>query len=224
MKKTILFFLALLFNVPFIKGQNIYSSSFEAKNKATQLTIEAISDSENENYEIAFRKLIESIEIDSTIRETYLRIFQTFRLDPEKSRIEIIIQAINKGKRIFQEDDELSFYCGEIYNYDSIYCKAINEYTDAMKFAQINGEDFYLVPYYYLNRGNIYLKTEKLDLALIDYNYLLKLDSNFIIGFINRGITFYKLGDKEKACDDWKKASENGLEDASNYFEKYCKD
>lgn len=130
---------------------------------------------------------------------------------------------MNKGKRIFQENDELNFYCGELYRLNNNYEKAIIEYTNAMKYAKTYGEDFYLVPYYYLNRGNIYLKEGKLKLALNDYNYLLKLDSTSSSGLTNRGIAMYKLGYKDKACHDWKKASENGFAVANNYYQKYCK-
>lgn len=220
MKKIFLLALTLFLTMTYALGQKTYSGSIDSRNAAIQLTNEAISEIKNKNYDSALNKLLASIKTDSTIRETYLRLYQVAIADHEHNAI--IIEALNKGKRIFQEDDVLNFYCGEVYRLNANYEKAIIEYTNAMKYAKVYGEDFYLVPYYYLNRGNIYLKTGKLESALDDYNYLLKLDSTSTSGLTNRGITMYKLGYKDEACHDWEKAVKNGFTVANKYYQKYC--
>ncbi len=101
--------------------------------------------------------------------------------------------------------------------------KAFYEYSKAIEYAKTNGEDFYLVPYYYLNRGNIFLASEKYDSAIIDYNYLLKLNPNSTSALTNRGVAFYKLGENEKACQDWDMAVKKGFDRANEYYQKHCK-
>ena len=220
MQKTIfVFFLFILIDIAAL-SQQTYTISYEDRKLATELTKEAIKDIKNGALDDAYKKLLKSVTVDSTLHETYKRLYQVWsktHKDPEK-----IIKLLNKGTRIFLEDDELDFYCGEIYDFESDYKDAIAEYTIAMKYAKINGEDFYLVPHYYLNRGNIYLKSKQYQLALKDYNYMLKLDSLSQSGLIDRGITLYQIREKEKACMDWEKAMEAGSEIAKTYFQKHC--
>ena len=53
---------------------------------------------------------MKSLEFDSLFRVTYLHLYHLSTMNLEYS--DNVIQAINKEKRIFEEDDELSFYCG----------------------------------------------------------------------------------------------------------------
>jgi tetratricopeptide (TPR) repeat protein len=80
-----------------------------------------------------------------------------------------------------------------------------------------------LVPFYYLNRGNIYLQNKQYDKALNDYSYLLSIDSLSTAGLVNRGITYYQLGNKDNACLDWLKAKNLGASPGDKYYTKYCK-
>lgn len=221
MKKTVLIFTFFLLNISFAIGQKTYNVSFDDRNAAIELIRNAISDISNKDFTKAFIKLSKSIEVDSLFRETYLRIYQLYSLNNDNT--EETIELLNKGKRIFEEDDELFFYCGEIYRLNSMINKAFYEYSKAIEYAKTNGEDFYLVPYYYLNRGNIFLASEKYDSAIIDYNYLLKLNPNSTSALTNRGIAFYKLGENEKACQDWDMAVKKGFDRANEYYQKHCK-
>ncbi len=219
--KQILFILLLIVCSQLdIISQETYNVSINDRNSAIELTNNAIKNIENKNNDKAVENLLEAINIDSTYRNSYLYIYQA---GINYENYEIIIKALNKGKRIFQEDDELSFYCGEIYRSKSDFNNAIIEYTNAIKYAKINGEDFYLVPYYYLNRANCFLKKKQYLIAIDDYNKLLQLDSESTSGLTNRGTAFYKLGEKEKACRDWKSAVEKGAKLAKKYYNKNCK-
>jgi len=213
----------LIFSISILNviGQKTIAVSIEDRNLAIRQTKEATAAIKNENYDIALDKLQKSIEKDSTYREAYLQLYQVGNKNLNNS--EAIFQGLNKGKRIFEEDDELHFYCGEMYRLNSNFDSALIEYSNAIKYAKTNGEDFYLVPYYYLKRGNIYLKQEQYQLALNDYNYLLKLDPTSTSGLTNRGTTYFKLGEKDKACQDWNNAVNNGFVNANAYLKKYCK-
>ena len=221
MKYKILFTALFLTSVLWAKGQHIYHISVAQRNAAITLTKKAEQAIKEKNYSQAYNDLMKSVGIDSIYKDTYIRFYQLGIVYPQKS--DQIIEALNKAKRIYQEDDEFYFYCGEIYSLKEQYAKAIGEYSMAMKYAKVNGEDYYLVPYYYQNRGNLFLKLKHYQAALRDYDYLLKLDSASASGLTNRGITYYKLGEKSKACSDWEKAAKNGFEFANTYYEKYCK-
>lgn len=222
MKGTLLLIFVILFtNNLLVVCQKTYTVSLDDRNTAIELTKNAITEINNKNYTEGFNKLKKSIEIDSLFREAYLRIYHLYTLTHKNT--EETIEAIEKGKRIFEEDDELFFYCGEIYRLNERMDKAFYEYSKAIEFAKINGEDFYLVPYYYLNRGNLFLTSDKYESAINDYNYLLKLDSASTSGLTNRGIAYFKLGEAEKACKDWEMAGKNGFEKANEYYHRHCK-
>ena len=135
MKKTVLIFTFFLLNISFAIGQKTYNVSFDDRNAAIELTRNAISDISNKDFTKAFIKLRKSIEVDSLFRETYLRIYQLYSLNNDNT--EETIELLNKGKRIFEEDDELFFYCGEIYRLNSMINKAFYEYSKAIEYAKI---------------------------------------------------------------------------------------
>lgn len=201
-------------------GQVEYNITIEDRNMAIDLTNEAIINIKEKKADDAIDKLIKAISIDSTYRDTYLQLFQAGILKISNSGR--VMKELQKGKRIFQEDDELNFYCGELYRLNSDYKNAILEYSNAITFAKTNGEDFYLVPYYYLNRGNCYQKETQLNKALGDYNYLIKLKPDLLSALTNRGVCLYKLGKKDEACKDWNTAMGKGYSPAKEYYNKHC--
>jgi lipoprotein NlpI len=74
-----------------------------------------------------------------------------------------------------------------------------------------------------LHRGMAYGRSEKNDLALNDFNSLLKLDPWNAIAYLERGRVHLALGHTSAACDDWEAASEKGNQDAKNLIESNCK-
>lgn len=220
MRRILLFFAITASSLSLVFSQKTYMVSVDDRNAAIELTKNAVLDINNKNYSNAFIKLRESIEVDSVFRETYLRIYQVCSLS--QKHVDETISALEKGKRIFEQDDELFFYCGEIYRQNAINDKAFYEYSKAIEYAKINGENYYLVPYYYLNRGNLFLTSEQYESAISDYSYLIKLDSTSTSGLTNRGIAYYKLGINEKACDDWELAAKYGFDKANEYYQKHC--
>ncbi len=62
--------------------------------------------------------------------------------------------------------------------------------------------------------------------AIADYTKYIKLDSTDSYDYNeynNRGISYHAIKNDEKACQDWKKASELGSPDAIENLAKYCK-
>jgi tetratricopeptide (TPR) repeat protein len=60
----------------------------------------------------------------------------------------------------------------------------------------------------YLNRGMAYTMIEKNDLALLDYNKSIELDSNTMYAYYFRGTSYFSLENYDKAIDDYTKAIE----------------
>jgi tetratricopeptide (TPR) repeat protein len=198
MIKTLLTILGIILLSLNISAQKIIS--LEQNNLASSLTNAGIQNIKDKNSVDAINNLLAAISVDPKYRDAYIQLYQAWLIRKERSQ-EVFL-ALEKGSSVFFEDDEFYFYCGEIQRSFKDYLKAINQYSKAIELGKKNGEDFFLVPYYYLNRGNSYLKTEKYDLALADYNYLLSINQESLGGLTNRGITYYKLKNKEKACAD----------------------
>jgi Tfp pilus assembly protein PilF len=41
--------------------------------------------------------------------------------------------------------------------------------------------------------------------------------------YISRGLTYIKLNNKQKACDDFRKSLNMGYKNAQEHIDKYCK-
>ncbi len=198
-----------------------YSVNLEDREKTVNLTNQAFAMLDESKTDEAITLLTNAISTDSTYHPAYLQIYRASLLNKDYSQSAIFY--LKKAQRIFQQDDEITFYLGEIYRMNSDLKNAISEYDSAISYSKINGEEFELVHKYYANRGNCYYKMDSLELALQDYNYALQLKPDYIPALLNRGICLYKKGNKQDACSDWGKASAIGSTAAKEYIEKYCK-
>ncbi len=203
-----------------IRSQTSYVIDIDNRNMALELMDKAQVYLDEDNCKEALNSLVDALSIDSVLRETYLLIYKVWLND--KTCKEIVVNALEKGKRIFSDDDELCFYLAEIFRDSSNFPEAILEYTNATTYAKRNGEDFYLVHYYYFNRANCFMQLKMYDGALKDYDYALKLKPDFAAAYYNRGVCFYKKGEKTNACKDWQKSLEMGYEISKQYLDKYC--
>lgn len=207
--------------LPFASFCQTYIVQVEDREKTISLTNQAINLIDQKNIADAVSALIKAISIDSTYHSSYLILYKACLFD--KNYSDTAIFYLKKGQRIFVEDDELTFYIGEIYRMNSDLTNAISEYTDAINYSKINGEDLELVHKYYFNRATCYLKKDLFDSAILDYDYTLKLKPDYSSAFINRGICLYKKGKSSDACADWYSALNLGAANARDYIDKYCK-
>lgn len=189
-------------------------------NKAIELLNSANKDIENGEYASAVQKLIASIRLQSNIRETYLSLNTACS---HTNQTAILKTYLQKAKAIFEEDDELCYYLGNIYQNENNLTKAVQEYTLAIKYSKKNGEDYDLVYAYYQNRASCYLKLNEFAKAIPDFNYALKLNQENGAIYANRGIAYYKTGKRTEACEDWRKAMKLGVSNASVYVKRYCR-
>lgn len=74
----------------------------------------------------------------------------------------------------------------------------------------------------YMKLGNQYQAEKKYPVAISCFTKSLENAPNDVNVLYNRGIAWLYLGDKEKACEDWKRISELGSEDSKALMEEYC--
>ncbi len=212
-----LFFVLISFK---INGQVKYNVNIEDRNRVIDMNAKAAELIREEHIDQAIGILTQSVAIDSVLRETYILLFQAWKQDKDCG--DQVVNLLSKGKRIFERDDELCFYVGEIYRNCSKFPEAVLEYTNAMVYAKENGSDFHLVPYYYMNRATCFYKMKMYGGAIDDYTEVLKLQPEYGAVYLNRGVCFYLSGKKNEACSDWEKALNAGYNEASEYMNKYC--
>lgn len=219
MKRGLLIFV-LMFSCFSLSAQE-YTVNLDDRDSAINITNRAVKRIQSKEYGQAIKLIMDAVNYDSTFRGVYTVMYNASvaakNFSPEVKGV------LEKGNRIFKDDDEISFYLAEIYRMNNEVDSALNLYTHSINLSKINGEDFELVYLYYFNRGNCFLKKEQYQLAIEDYSYSLKLKPNNANVLSNRGICFYKIKISEKACDDWKKASELGNSVAFQYLKSFCK-
>ncbi|MDM8160139.1 tetratricopeptide repeat protein [Labilibaculum sp. K2S] len=216
--KLIILFVLLMTKIGVFAQE--YSVSLESTNKAIALTNQGMIKLKDNLMQDAFKLLIEAISIDSTFRNPYLQLYTVAMNDSTK--IDTAISILQKSKKIFQQDDEICYYLGEMYKAKGEVKRAMAGYSMAIAYSKMNGEDFYLVHKYYFNRANICLEKNMISTAVLDYTYALNLKPDYGVAFANRGICFFKMGEIEAACKDWKQAVKLGVSQSEEYIGKNC--
>lgn len=191
-----------------------------AVNKPIELLNEANTDIEDGNYKDAVQKLIAANRLNPKLREVYSSLNTACT---HTNQISLLKEFLVKGKGIFEEDDELCYYLGNIYQNQQNYAAAIKAYSLAIQYAKKNGEEYELVYAYYLNRGNCYLKQREFAKAIPDYTYSLKLNKDNGAIYANRGIAYFSTGKRKEACADWRKAKSLGVTSVNAYINRYCR-
>ena len=131
--------------------------------------------------------------------EKVLRVEPTHK---SAKRFLIIIKDVNEQK--IQTKTAVSFFKGATYALKGQWDEAIGEYTKAMEI-----EPTYAMPY--ISRGNAYVYKDQYDQAIIDFNKAIEVNPKFVKAYTDRGLVHMEqLGNKQKACSDWKRACELG--------------
>lgn len=216
--KILLFFLLIFMYSSAISQQKTITG--EERNMAIDMADSAIRNIQKQNYDAAIPLMVKAISLDSTLRKPYLYLY-TLATEKEEFR-DSAMMFLQKAKQLFQQDDEICYYVGEVYRMQGDLNRAIMEYSRAIAYSKINGSDFYLVPHYYFNRATILLKKNRFSSAVVDYSYALQLKPEYTQAYINRGISLFQSGKIEDACSDWKSAMELGSDTAKQYWEKNC--
>ncbi|PCH70455.1 MAG: hypothetical protein COC06_04885 [Bacteroidales bacterium] len=213
-------FLLLLVALQFNTEAQVYDVSLADRNKAIELYNLAIENNMNNKVSEVFEQFVKAISIDSTFRNPYLQLYTVSMSDSNFVDQSIII--LQKSKKIFQQDDEICYYLGEMYKIKGELKRAMAEYSMAIAYSKMNGEDFPLVHKYYFSRANICLEKNMISTAVLDYTYALNLKPDYGVAYANRGICLFKMEEIEAACKDWEQAVKLGISQSEEYLKKNC--
>ncbi len=97
------------------------------------------------------------------------------------------------------------------------YADALTYYSRAME--QIENPEAQL----YLIRGEVFEKLKNYEAAIEDYSRVIEMNPKLAQAHYSRGQAKARMGDKESACVDWKKASELGHDEAKGVIVYNCK-
>lgn len=212
-----LFVLALVFQV---SAQQEYVVNIEDREEAISLTEKGLRKIDAGNFRSAIQDLEKAITVDATFHPAYINLYKAYnQIDGDKTRL---LKIIEEGTNIFEEDDELTYYLGYLYYQKGQFPQAIREFSRAIGYSKINGEDFHLVYGYHFNRGNAYLKTKEFEKAIKDYSYALNLSPGNPDILTNRGSAQYQINNKAAACKDWNESVKEGGMTAQKYIRQFC--
>jgi tetratricopeptide (TPR) repeat protein len=214
---SVIFFLI----VSFSSAQQIFDVEPENRENSIEINNTAVDMISKGNFESAARILEQVILDDPSFHPAYLNFYRAG--GQVASQKEKVIETLRKGLLIFEEDDEMAYYLGNILQRENRLEEAIAAYTDAIKYSKINGEEFELVWAYHFNRGNCYLKSNQHAKAIPDYDYALKLSPSNADVLTNRGFCHYKVGNNSAACEDWMEAKRLGNTQTEKYLQSFCK-
>ena len=124
---------------------------------------------------------------------SYLSLIHRQLKQPNKALI-----AINKAIELQPKNPNL-------YNEKWVVLNASKRYKEA-EIAISKAIDLAPRAGFYSNRGNLYYRQKKFDLALDDFNEALKINSNFSTAYSNRGLIYEEQKKYDLALDDYNKA------------------
>jgi tetratricopeptide (TPR) repeat protein len=198
----------------------IYDVEAEVRENSIVINKVAMEMIEDENFEKAADLMEMVIKDDPTFHPAYLNFYRAG--SQVESKKEKVIQTLREGLKIFEEDDEMSYYLGNILQRENRIAEAIKAYSDAIDYSKINGEDYPLVWAYHFNRGNCFLKSNQYIKAIPDYTYALGLSPDNPDILTNRGFCYYKIEQKSEACLDWNEAVRFGNKNSNKYIQTFC--
>lgn len=213
--------IAFLFFSPSLFAQTIYDIDAEMRNNSVVITQTAMKMISNQDYQKASELLETVMKNDPTFHAAYVNYYSASRNIPSKTIN--LIKILKESLLIFEEDDELAYYLGNVFQAEKRFPEAIKAYSEAIAYSKINGEDFPIVWAYYFNRANCLLKSNQHAKAIPDYTYSLKLSPDNPDIYTNRGFCFYKTNKKADACQDWNKAVQFGNPASQKYLKSFCR-
>jgi tetratricopeptide (TPR) repeat protein len=124
----------------------------------------------------------------------------------------LAIQDLNVYLLAKDDDPEAYVIRGECYAHQNEFSIAASDYSKAINIDGTN-------PTYYFDRGFFYLQLQEYQKAQGDFIKAIAYDHKDIrLAYFNLGISSYRLGQKDKACEQWRKSENVGMD----YINKYC--
>ncbi len=189
------------------------SVNTNAQNKtADNLNRLGITHFDSLNYVAAINCFTKAISLDSANNEYYSnRAMCYFSMKQYPQALVDIDKALN-----LKRDFPGAYYLrGNIKNKSSDPEGAHKDFTKELIFNPGCFKCYY-------NIGNIYLEKKDYTLAIEMFAKCSSIEPTFSEAYNNSGIAHYKMKNKIKACEDWKKAFELGNKEAGKDLARFC--
>lgn len=147
--------------------------------------------------------------------------------DPYKKGVELLgqekyseaIEQFNKFLKDFSSSN--AFYArGLCYLQLEDYRNAISDLENANNLGDPDAKS--KLTEAYLKYGNKCLEQKKYPAAIGIFTKALEFSPNEINVLFNRGIAYFYIGEKEKACADWELIKSLGSNESSEFLKEYC--
>ena len=159
------------------------------------------------------------------------------------------LASINRAIELDPKMAESYFYRGNIYYGQVNYAAALNDYLKAIELNPTYSEAYYNIgvtynttnrfqesiepltkaisitpnEYMYQTRASSFFNLRRLQEAADDYTKAIAINPKLGQAYFNRGSTYLNMQQKEKACADWKAASDLGFTKANEMISAYCR-
>ncbi len=116
----------------------------------------------------------------------------------------------------FSDDDTSWYHFGMIHRENHKLFDALHCFNKALSLSQAD-------PKYFVARGETYMDTRTYKYAHNDFTMALDLDPHDAKAYFDLGTAAVKLGNRDEACYGFRKAYENGYQQAREFMDQYCK-
>ncbi|HNS30804.1 MAG TPA: tetratricopeptide repeat protein, partial [Tenuifilaceae bacterium] len=119
----------------------------------------------------------------------------------------------------------LTYYpdCIKAMEFFTIYAVALGRNIDALfRLATLIKAKPNEVKYYLL-RSKIYISSQSWAVAEKDLSKAIGIDGKLVEAYMQRGLCYLNMGNKEAACKDWKQAQTLGKFEAQELIYKHCR-
>lgn len=163
----------------------------------------------------ALADLTEAIKMkDSNLKQAHFDRGQVYmRLNEKKLAVDDYKEVVKLNPNNLQLTWDIGRVSYEIEN----YVDALSYYSKTIERIEEPQAQMYLV------RGEVFEKLENYEAAIQDYTRVIEMKQSLANAHYLRGQATARLGKKEDACLDWKKAAELGHQDAKGVIVYNCK-
>lgn len=135
------------------------------------------------------------------------------RMNDKKSALDDYKKVVELNPKNIQ----LTWDIGRVSYEIEEYADALTYYSRAMDQIEKPEAQVYMI------RGEVFEKLEHYEAAIEDYTRVIEMNPNWAQAHYSRGQAKARMGDKDSACVDWKKASELGHDEAKGVIVYNCK-
>jgi len=160
---------------------------------------------------IAIQNIIDQLTAPDYIRD------QTFLKYENQGEYDSLLLFCKQLLMETPTDNSVLKYCGVAYYYK-------NELDNSIYYFKKGRDLFPQDIDFPMNLAIAFGDKKKYDIAFAYLDTTFQYDSAYPKAIYRRGLLYYKTGEKEKACEDMRKAEEYGIEEASSFLIMNCEE